>query len=191
MTQHLNHEQLCDLLLEPHGPGQHSSPHEPARRDSDLDAHQEHIASCLICASELELLRTAVTSFRATSIALTDRALSRHSMQRPFATLDSSRSRSFISPAFFWAATALLIIAALPVGLYRSNLNPFLKPPVPAVSNSSSPAPSAQSSLESDEALLEGVNQHLSADIPSPMEPLAGGNASSAPDSTASPQRKN
>jgi hypothetical protein len=187
MTQHLNHEQLCDLLLEPHGPGQHTSP----RRDSDRDSHQEHIANCLICASELELLRTAVNNFRATSIVLADRALSRHAMQRPFAALDSYRSRSFMSPAFFWAATALLAIAVLPLGLYHSNLNPFLKPPVPTVSSSRPSAPSAQSSLESDEALLEGVSQHLSADIPSPMEPLAGGNASSASDSTASPQRKN
>jgi hypothetical protein len=177
--RHLTHEQLCDLLLGT----------EAAMQDAAHEAHQQHLDSCLICASELDLLRTSVTGFRAASNAVADRALTRRPLEAPVSALSGSRSPRYISPTFFWAATAMLFAAVLPLGLYHQNLNPFLKSRVVAPLSTSSTTPTH--TLESDEALLEGINQDLSAAIPSPMQPLAGpadSTASAQPDST---QRKN
>jgi hypothetical protein len=178
-TCHLTHEQLCDLLLAT----------EAAVQDDAYEAHRQHLADCLICTSDLDLLRTSVTAFRAASNAVADRALARRRLEAPVSALSDARRPRSISPTFFWAATALLFAAVLPLGLYHRNLNPFLKPHVAAPASTHSTIPTH--SVESDEALLEGINRDLSAAIPSPMQPLAGpagGTASAQPDSV---QRKN
>ena len=185
MNQHLNHEQICDLLLSDSLLGDTNS---PIAADASQEEHLEHLQGCLICASELDLLRRSVTGFRATSVAIADRALSRRPLQASLSSLDSKRAARFVSPAFFWAATALLFTAVIPLGLFHENLNPFLKhhdAPIAAATTASVPA----QTIESDEALLDGINQDLSASVPSPMQPLDGTTASSASAQTTSPQR--
>jgi hypothetical protein len=178
-TRHLTHEQLCDVLLAT----------EAAIEDATHEARQQHLDSCLICASELDLLRTSVTGFRAVSIAVAGRALARRPLEVPVSALSGSRNPRYISPTFFWAATAVLFAAVLPLGLYHQNLNPFLKPHVVAPVSTTSTTPTH--TLEADEALLEGINQDLSAAIPSPMQPLADPARSTASAQPDSPQRKN
>jgi hypothetical protein len=179
LSRHLDHDQLCDFLLATEG----------AAQDAAHGARQQHLDNCLICASELDLLRTSVTGFRAASIAVANRALARRPLEAPISARNGSRSSRYISPTFFWAATALLFAAVLPLGLYHQNLNPFLKPHLVAPVSTASTAPTH--TLESDEALLEAINQDLSAAIPSPMQPLAGPAASTASTQPDSTQRKN
>ena len=186
-NQHLNHQQICDLLLS--GAAETASI-TTAQQTQEL--HREHLHSCLICSSELELLRSSVSSFRAASILVADRALARRPLSTPSTMLDAKRSARFLSPAFFWAATALLFTAVLPLGLYHSNLNPFLKHGQTAIAVSTTPAAvhAVASSALSDEALLESINQDLSASVPSPMQPLAGVQGdTTAAQTTSSPRR--
>ena len=174
MTQHLSHEQLCDVLL--------------AETDqfsgAPLSAQRGHLSGCLICASELDILRESVVRFRRSSVAYADRELTRRNLQTPFASLYQSHSRGYFSQPLSWAAAAALVLAvALPFGLHRH------RPVTPATSVTVS-APT--SNTESDEALLEGINQDLTTDIPSPMQPLADPTASATQaQSIDTTQRKN
>jgi hypothetical protein len=188
INQHLNHQQICDLLLS--GTSETASA-TPAQQSQEL--HREHLHSCLICSSELELLRSSVTGFRALSIVVADRALARRPLTASSAPLDARRGVRFISPAFFWAATSLVFAVVLPLSLYRSHLNPFLKHGQTPVVVSTTPAAihTVASSALSDEALLESINQDLSASVPSPMQPLAGFQSDTAAAQTTSSQRKN
>ncbi|WP_213806208.1 hypothetical protein [Granulicella sp. dw_53] len=182
IPRHLTHEQLSDLLLA-------TEPNAESVLDAKLEAHQQHLRDCLICASELELLRSSVSGFRSASTTIANRELARRPIQSP-AALYAVRSSRFISPTFFWAATALVFAAALPLGFHQS-LNPFLRPEAVPISVSA-PSTTSASTLEADEALLEGINQDLSAAVPSSMQPLTGPSSSntSSPQ-TASTQRTN
>ncbi|MCU1320544.1 MAG: hypothetical protein JWM43_193 [Acidobacteriaceae bacterium] len=188
INQHLSHEQICDLLLSDR------LAVAPAV-DAAQELHQEHLQGCLICTSELELLRSSVTSFRTASVAVADRAMARRPLQAAFQAMDAKRSTQHLTPAFFWAATALIFTAAIPLGLFHTNLNPFLKHEAAAVATNNTGASTAGSntiasnaSIESDEALLEGINQDLSASVPSPMQALAGPASTQANSKTSSQQ---
>ena len=159
MTQHLSHEQLCDVLLT-----------EADQDPGALDTQGEHLADCLICASELDLLRSSAARFRAASISYADHELERRSLRPRFNSLYEVRPRRHFSQPLSWAAAAALVLAvALPLGLHIHRSAP-LSAPVAVT------APAQ--STESDEALLEGINQDLATDIPSPMKPLADPTAS-------------
>jgi len=180
-SRHLTHQQICDLLFAS------QSGAADANLDSEYEAHQQHLDACLICASELSLLQTSVSGFRDVSIALADRALAR---QTRSSLLSTRQSSSYFTPAFFWAATGILFAAVLPIGLLHQDLNPFLKP------HSVAPAATASSvapvhTVESDEALLEDINQDLSASVPSAMQPLADSATDSSTSSTNSLYLKN
>jgi hypothetical protein len=187
-SRHLTHQQICDLLL--------ATPSGDPDTGAELkqEAHQQHVDACLICASELSLLRTSVTGFRDVSTAIADRALARQTRSR---LLPVERNAGTLTPAFFWAATGILFAAVLPLSLFHQNLNPFLKQhtAAPVVASSSpTPAKTLEAEAVSDEALLEGINQDLSSSIPSAMLPLAGSVADSsmaASSSSYSPYLKN
>jgi hypothetical protein len=193
INQHLSHEQICDLLLSDRLAA------APAV-DAAQELHQEHLQGCLICTSELELLRSSVTSFRTASVAVADRAMARRPLQAAFQAMDAKRSTRQLTPAFFWAATALIFTAAIPLGLFHTNLNPFLKHEAAVVATNNTDSSTAatgsaandtiasNASIESDEALLEGINQDLSASIPSPMQALAGPVSTPANSKTSSQQ---
>jgi hypothetical protein len=150
-NQHLNHEQLCDLLID--------APNE--------GAHQEHLRDCLICASELDLMRSSTAVFQQASTAIADRELARRPI-RPFASLHNAQPGSFINLAFVWATAAVVIAAIIPLGL-NSRLNPMT--PDTTITQ---PATTSEAQSSSDADLLNGIDQDLSAAIPTPMQPLAG-----------------
>jgi anti-sigma factor RsiW len=166
MTPHLTHEQLCDMLLA-------RSPHPLS---SDFAALQHHLGACPSCAAELASLRTSLTLFREVSVSYSQHQLAEFCANNaPVAPLKPA-----VQP-IYWAAAAVLCIAAtLPIILHRQT------PSAPATSisatNSANPSPS-------DEALLEEINQEISAPIPSPMRPLADPTASSATTPSTSSQR--
>ena len=166
MTTHLTHEQLCDMILA-------RSPHPLS---SDFAALQQHLAACASCAAELASLRTSLLIFREASISYSEQQLGQLRVNH---TPAPHRKTAF-QPIYWAAAAVLCIVAALPITLHRQI------PSAPAaVASPSKPVDTSQS----DEALLEEINQELSAPIPSPMQPLADPTASSAQTPSPSSQR--
>jgi hypothetical protein len=168
MTLHLTHEQLCDVIL-----ADSSLP-----REGTSAIVQDHLRACLHCSAELENLRTSILLFREASTSYASQQFARSLFKRG----SIAPPQHYLTQPLYWAAAAVLLVAAsFPLSMYRQQHHP-----IPAAT-----AVVAPHTTESDEALLEDVDQTLSADVPSPMEPLADPTAgSNSADSTAY-QRKN
>jgi hypothetical protein len=176
-TNHLTHEQLCDLLLasSAHTPESESSP------SKTIHIAEDHLRSCLQCTAELQNLRSSLSSFRQAATSYAGQVYARTSINRA-SIAPSPRYRSHI---LYWATAAALAIAvALPLGLHKQHHHPIA--PQPAVAAAVTPQ-----AAESDEALLDGIAQDLSTDVPSSMQPLADPTASTATVQYISVQRKN
>jgi hypothetical protein len=144
-TFHLTDEQMYDLL-------------EPA---SNAPA-QPHLQSCAECQAELTNLRESLANFRGAATNLAAMSAPRHF---PIA----SRITSWFFGPKVWAASFATATAILAVSI--SVLNP-----VHGGSGTNTSANSAaQTALatESDDALLDGIQQDLSTSIPPSLEPLA------------------
>ena len=177
-VQHLTHDQLCDVLL--HDDLDVHALHGDTLVSIDaadqLTACQEHLRNCLICSAELEILRGAVARFQTTADILIDRELARRPLPASFDSIYAARSRKYSAPVFLWAAAAVLLVGSLvPLSLLHLKPNPLLSRP-----NVSSQVPSSRAAAtvqptdpDSDAALLEDIDQHLSASVPEPMQPLA------------------
>ena len=169
MTLHLTHEQLCDVIL-----ADLSFP-----REGTSTVVQDHLRACLHCSAELESLRSSLSLFREASTSYAGQQFVRSCMQRG----SIAPPQHFLTQPLYWAAAAVLLVAAsFPLNLYRQQR----QHPVPAAV-----AAVAPQTVESNEALLEDVDQTLSADVPSPMEPLADPTAGSTSAASTSYQRKN
>jgi hypothetical protein len=167
-TLHLTHEQLCDLLL-----ADSSLPLE-------IDIVHEHLQACLLCSAELENLRSSLSLFRSASISYAKQEYARS----PLRSESIVPPPHYLSQPLYWAAAAILLVAAsFPLSLHRQHL------PTPATEITTIASQTAE--VESDEALLEDVDQKLSAEVPSPMEPLADPTAGASPAESTSNQRKN
>jgi hypothetical protein len=169
MILHLTHEQLCDVLL---------ASSEPSPEGAS-DAAQDHLRGCLICAAELEALRSSLNLFRNASTSYAQQQfapLSRHISIAP--------PHSYFSRPAYWAIATAAVLATvlLPFSLHRQ---------VPSPAQPAAAMVSHQRSSESDEALLEGIDLDLSTDVPSPMQPLADPTAGTLPVQSISAQRKN
>ena len=156
MTPHLTHEQLCDLLLD-------STPQEIHEADR-LGLLREHLRDCSICAADFAALSESLTVFRSTATAWSTREWNSAKASAISQRLAPDRPRSVMPAALWTAAAALVVAATLPLALHRTP-HATLKAPTAVVHTA---APTNQS----DEALLEEVNETLSSLIPSPMEPL-------------------
>jgi len=152
LTPHLTHEQLSDLILS-------CSPHPLS---SDFAALGEHLRACPACSEELTRLSRSLTLFREASTSFARQEL---------AAMHARRAQETILPAphslarrLYWAAAVLALAALVPLGLHHHPAGRSS----PAVSVN---APAAKTQA-SDEALLEEINQDLSAGVPTPMRPL-------------------
>lgn len=178
MTPHLNHEQLCDLLIASRESDAHllTSP--------DLERSREHVTQCAICAGELDTLSQSLLLFRSTAHAWASHAWQNQAIAvNRNAASASHGSRLFrqLRPALWGAAAAAAILAvALPLH-FQHRLT------IPASPQATIIAPVAQSTAQSDEALLEEINQTLDSSVPTPMQPLANTSASQS----SNVQRKN
>ncbi|WP_263368188.1 hypothetical protein [Edaphobacter bradus] len=154
LTPHLTHEQLCDILLA-------CAPHPLS---SDYAALQQHLRSCPACSDEIARLDHSLKLFREASTTHARQQLVEiHANQAAChsSVLPSPRT---VSRPLYWACAAALALTVLaPLGLRHRHVTPS---PSPAAVN----APAR--TQESDEALLEEINQDLSAAVPSPMRPL-------------------
>jgi len=169
LTHHLTHEQLCDVLLA-----------SPSEQDSAaIEAADDHLRNCLTCSSELASLRDSLTLFRQAAGSYAAQTYSRPAMRRS----SIAPAPGFRSHMLYWATAAALAIAvALPLSLHRTHTP--APQPVAATTVSAQPA-------ESDEALLDGIAQDLSADVPAAMHPLANPTASTTTSPSTPDQRKN
>jgi hypothetical protein len=179
MNIHLTHEQLFDLIL-----ADSSLPHE-AKFESSLqnsDVVHAHLQACLICSAELKSLRDSLSHFRDASVAY-----SRHEFAQSYAQRSIAPPHSYLSQPLYWAAAVVVFVAALfPLSLRQNIPNTHVN--TTATSASSRAA-------ESDEALLADIDQKLSADVPSPMnplvDPLSEPTAGAAATTSTSDQRSN
>jgi hypothetical protein len=173
MNLHLTHEQLCDVLLA-------DSSLPSAGADHETDVVDQHLQACLICAAELKSLRDSLSHFRDASVAY-----SRQEFAHSYARRSSiAPPHSVLSQPLYWAAAAVVFVAALfPISLHQQQ----------SAARSAAKAAAAVSSqtAESDEALLSDIDQKVSADVPSPMEPLADPTDSTTSLTSTSDQRTN
>jgi hypothetical protein len=176
MTLHLSHEQLCDLLLADSSVPQQNGPDFY----SHADVVEEHLRACLICSAELESLRDSLWRFRDASTSYANQQLAQSFRER---LSIAPAPQSYLSQPLYWAAAAAIAVAALfPLNLHRQHAA------LPAAAKA---AMTSSPTRESDEALLEDIDQKISADVPSPMEPLADPTTTAVAASSSSDQRKN
>jgi len=177
MTLHLTHEQLCDLIL-----ADSSLPLEGEFQnelESDDDLVHEHLRACLICSAELRNLRDSLSHFRDASTSYARQEFAQSYAQRS----SIAPPHSYLSQPLYWAAAAIVFVAALfPLSMHRR------QPASPAIATAVSVSPQT---MESDDALLADIDQKVSADVPSPMEPLADPTAGAASTTSTSDQRNN
>jgi hypothetical protein len=178
MTLHLTHEQLCDLIL-----ADSSLPLEGEFQNeihdsftTDSDVVHAHLQACPVCSAELKSLRDSLSHFRDASVGY-----ARQEFAHSYARRSSiAPPHSFLSQPLYWTAAALIFVAALfPLSMNRQH----------SVSNSIAATASVAQQTESDEALLTDIDQKVSADVPSPMEPLADPTAGANSATSTSVQR--
>jgi hypothetical protein len=174
MTLHLTHDQLCDLILSD------SSLESESDSRNASDVVQSHLQACPVCSAELKSLRDSLTHFRDASASYARQAFAQSYAQRS----SIAPPHSFLTQPLYWTAAALVFVAALfPLSMHRQP-----REMTPAVVGAQS---ASSQTLESDEALLADIDQKVSADVPSPMEPLADPTDGSAASTSAADQRTN
>lgn len=177
MTLHLTHEQLCDLILADSSLPSESEFENGLRLNSDVV--QEHLHACPVCSAELTSLRDSLSHFRNASISFASREYAQNYARRS----SIAPPHSYLSQPLYWAAAAVLLVAALfPLSMHREHTVS------PATATVLSVHPQT---TESDEALLADIDRTVSADVPSPMEPLADPTAGTVPATSSSNQRSN
>ena len=177
-TLHLTHQQLCDVLL--------ATADSPLQDESkSVESAQDHLRACLQCTAELQSLRASLSLFRHAASSYAGQVYAQSSINK--ASL--APSPRFGSHLLYWASAAALTIAvALPVSLLHHHHAEGTPQPVAAETVAPQATPPA---TESDEALLDGIAQDLSTDVPSPMQPLADPTGGAATAQNISAQRKN
>jgi hypothetical protein len=170
MNLHLTHEQLCDVLL--------ADSSQQSAGDRDTDIVEQHLQACLICSAELKSLRDSLSHFRDASVAY-----SRQQFAQSYAQRSSiAPPHSVLSQPLYWAAAAVVFVAALfPITLHRQSV----------AREAVKTAAMAAQNAESDEALLSDIDQKVSADVPSPMQPLADPTDETTSTTSTSDQRTN
>ncbi len=99
MNLHLTHEQLCDLILAD----------SSLRPNDDSDIVEQHLQACLICAAELKSLRDSLSHFRDASVSYARQEFAQSYAQRS----SIAPPHSYLSQPLYWAAAAVLFVAAL------------------------------------------------------------------------------
>ena len=176
MTLHLTHEQLCDLILSDSSVLRENESRNDPKSDSDVI--QAHLHACPVCSAELRSLRDSLSHFRNASVSYARQEFAQSYAQRSIAP-----PHSYLAQPLYWAAAVVVFVAALfPLSMHRQ------RPVSPVTATAAS---SSSQTAESDEALLADIDQKVSADVPSPMEPLADPTAGTTSATSTSEQRSN
>jgi hypothetical protein len=177
MTIHLTHEQLCDLILAESSLSLDGESCNASWGKSDVV--QAHLLACPVCSAELRSLRDSLSHFRNASISYARQEFAQSSARQSSIT----PPHSYLSQPLYWTAAAVIFIAALfPLSMHKQR---------PASLTTATTTSSSPRTNESDEALLADIDQKLSADVPSPMAPLADPTAGTIATTPSSDQRTN
>jgi anti-sigma factor RsiW len=150
MNTHLTDEQMYELLDQ--------NPNAPLQLQT-----KSHLSDCAHCRSEVSSLHASLMNFR---VAATNLAAAETPSLAARAIAPRKQSmRPRIWAAALTAATALLAVTIAVV-------HPIKTAPKPngTITTAAAQPPTA---TESDEALLDGIQQDLSTSIPPSLEPLA------------------
>ena len=162
VMQHLTEDQFGELLA-------------ASSRTPGTSPAAAHLLACEQCASELASLRESLSFFRQASTTHADHEL------RQLPQMSIPARRPLLTPAtqatWAFAAAATFLIALLPMQSFRQHT----LQPQPAVASSA-----ASATAESDDALLDDINQEISASVPAPMQSLADPTAISSATTAAS-----
>jgi hypothetical protein len=181
MTFHLSHEQLCDHLLEVTpvaDPIPGSRFQAPRSTTSGFHIVEDHLRACPLCAAELSALQTSLGNFQAATTSFANQELSLlrslYPNQINIRSIASATPRPAVhlyQKPFVWAIAAGLVVAAsvgtlVPRGLHH-------QPALSAASAVVAAMHPGKPSAESDQALLDEVDDDLASNVPSAMEPLS------------------
>ena len=148
--RHLTEEEFGELMS------------APVRREVHaLSAAEAHVEECEQCAAELAELRASLSLFRQ---ATTDFA---NEQLRHMPACSVPLRQPLLQPMYFAAAAAILLAALLPMQVLHHEAAPRQQ----AVTATATAR--AAHSVESDEALLDDVNNEISASVPAPLQALA------------------
>lgn len=171
---HLTHKQLCDLVI--------ASPLAPETAADD--AVHSHLHSCYTCMAELTALTGTLDQFHTVAQTIAEREFDTQPRAKFSALAARKPAVLWMQPLSFALAAALLVAVALPLTLTQHH--PAM---APQQAHTTAPVAAPAANAISDEALLEGVDQDLSASVPDSMQPLADPTATAA--TTTSTQRTN
>jgi hypothetical protein len=175
ITVHLTHDQLCDIILADQSL---TVGNESQSLGADSSVVHAHLVACPLCAAELTSLRNALSDFREASTSFARQQFAESYVQRS----SIAPPHSFLSQPLYWVAAVVVFVAALfPLTMNRQ------RTPAP---NAAVTISTSTKATESDEALLSDIDQKISSDIPSAMEPLADPTATATSVSTSA-QRSN
>jgi hypothetical protein len=179
MTFHLSHEQLCDHLLEVMPVADPSQTSQAAASPtSGFHIVEDHLRSCPLCAAELSSLQVSLSNFQAATTSFANQELSLLRSLYPnriniqsIASANSRPTARIYHKPLAWAIAAGLVVATsigtlVPHGLRHQ---PALHAASAVVAAIHPITPAA----ESDQALLEEVDDDLSSNVPSAMQPLS------------------
>ena len=191
MTFHLSHEQLCDHLLEVTPVADPSQTSQAATSPtSGFHIVEDHLRSCPLCAAELSSLQVSLSNFQAATTRFANQELSllrslypNRINIRSIASANSRPTARIYHKPLVWAIAAGLVVATsigtlVPHGLRHQPALHAASAVVAAI-HPSTPA------AESDQALLEEVDDDLSSNVPSAMQPLSDPISTSSADATA------
>jgi predicted anti-sigma-YlaC factor YlaD len=129
--------------------------------DHDSPEAEQHLGECPTCRTEYQTLQDSLANFR-----LAAESMSFHlAPVRPPAI--PTRARFFPMPQTAWAAG---LVAAM--ALCVTSLSVVCKPAAPAFPVVAASPIAAHPSAQSDDALLEGIDQDLSTSVPPSLAPL-------------------
>jgi len=134
------------------------------------DGAAAHMRSCVACAGEVAAMREALGCFRQAMTGAAEAEVRRWEPVEP-AMLWKGNGRGlkrfWPMPAYF-ALAATVVLAAVLIPLER----PIVRPAVVPVVETVAPHAASPASQDSDDALLEEIDQQVSASVPSALEPL-------------------
>jgi len=136
------------------------------KTDRALSPAEEHLLTCAQCATELATLREALVLFREVSTAYAESEL----RNIPRVELPARRARMFtLRPAYFAAAAALLLASFIPIQMLHQRAQKAAQQAASATAATNF----ERYASESNEALLDDVNNAASASVPDSMQALA------------------
>jgi len=144
MSTHITSEEMTELLM-----------------GVSTNASDSHLRTCEKCRTELDKVKSSITSFRTAS-----HAWSQGAAARPAVIARSTGARSLLAGGNIW--WRLAAVAALIVIIFSIDDSA----PRQGSTTSNGSALTAQEQIAQDNELLSQINSEIAEGVPAPMQPL-------------------